>query len=181
MNDNLVVIVLALALSLDAFSVSISCGIKLNHVLIGRYLKISITFGLFQALMPLGGFLFGSLLSSYIQSYTNWISCAIFLALGLKTLYETKETSGTTHCQCQNNLCLASLGLATSIDALLAGVIIAFLDTPLLFSLSAIGVITFVMSFLGCTIGSKSNLFFKKKARLAAGLILLLLAVKSLM
>jgi len=80
--DYLTIIVIAFALSLDAFSVSITCGVRLQFFVIRKYLKIALTFGLFQALMPIGGFLVGHLVRDYIFTFSAMISFFLFFFLG---------------------------------------------------------------------------------------------------
>ncbi len=82
-------------------------------------------------------------------------------------------------CQCTNISCLLSLGVATSIDAFLIGLVIAFYSVPFFISLSIIGFTTFVMSMFGCLLGNKANILLKQKAQVLAGVILLVLALKS--
>lgn len=182
--EYLSLLLIAFALSLDAFSVSITCGIKLQSFKLKKYLKIAFTFGYFQALMPLGGWLLGLAFRNYISSYSSWVSFAVFLFLGLKTFYDARKDKDKIcleACNCDKKLCLSSLAFATSIDAFIVGVVLALYEIPFYISLPLIGVTTFFMSLLGSYIGHKANLKFKKKALILAGLILLLLAIKSLL
>jgi manganese efflux pump family protein len=176
------IIFISLALSLDAFSVSITCGIKLSTIQIKKYLRISLMFGLFQAVMPVGGWLIGLVAKDLIQSVANWVSFSIFLILGLKTIYESSKIveHKCDACGCQNWACLLGLSVATSIDAFLVGIVLSLYKTPLFVSLPMIGIITFAMSFGGCFIGNKATLVSRKRAFQLAGIILILLAVKSL-
>ena len=73
------------------------------------------------------------------------------------------------------------LAVATSIDALAVGISLAFLNVSLVKSISFIGIITFVLSFAGVFIGNKFGVRFKKKAEIAGGVILILIALKILL
>lgn len=178
------ILLIAFALSLDAFSVAITCGIKLNGRKPLKYLKIAIMFGLFQAIMPLGGWLIGDLFKDTIGGFADWLSFGVFLSLGLKTLYDASHppSDDSPHqCNCQSLPCLLSLAIATSIDAFLVGLIIALYSVPIYVTLGAIGVVTLVLTYIGCLIGHKANAVLKRSSQVIAGFILIALAVKSFM
>jgi len=174
---------IALALSLDAFAVSISCGIKIRSLRIKIFVKIALCFGVYQALMPLIGWSFGHLIIDFVSQYAHWISAAIFGALAVKTFKEFfenhhEETCGAA-CECRNWRCLLGLGLATSIDALLVGLVLALYQIHLIFSVSLIGLVTFAMSMLGLFIGNRASAVLGRWAHFVSGLLLLGLAVDS--
>ena len=72
------------------------------------------------------------------------------------------------------------LAVATSIDALAAGVTLAAVDTPILFSSAVIGITAFLFSFGGVFIGKKFGGFLGSKAECIGGIILILIGVKTL-
>jgi manganese efflux pump family protein len=178
------IILLGLALSFDATAVSISCGIKLNIIRWRQYFKIALSFGLFQAVMPLIGWLLGGLVKDYVRAFDHWIAFTVFLLLGIKTLWETfkkHEDQECAQCQCAGWRCLLGLAVATSIDALVVGFIFSLYQVSLFLSVLIIGIITFAMSMLGLFMGHKTHHLLGKKASLMAAIILLALAVKALL
>ena len=70
--------------------------------------------------------------------------------------------------------------IATSIDALAAGVTLAAVGTPILFSSTVIGITAFLFSFGGVFIGKKFGGFLGSKAECIGGIILILIGVKTL-
>jgi putative Mn2+ efflux pump MntP len=72
------------------------------------------------------------------------------------------------------------LAIATSIDALAAGVTLAFLRTNIVVAVLFIGVTTFALSVLGVRLGGLFGAKYKSKAELAGGIALILLALWSL-
>ena len=80
------VLILALALSMDAFAVSIVLGLKMKKATLKRAIIVALYFGLFQAGMPLIGFLIASFFASAVQAVAHWIAFALLLALGIKML-----------------------------------------------------------------------------------------------
>jgi len=176
------IFLMATALSMDAFSVSISCGQKLNNLRVKKYLKVAFTFGLFQAVMPIVGYSSSLVIENQIRLYSSWFIFSIFLFPGLKTLYDTVKMKGRCMKSCNGDSfsCLLSLALATSFDAFLAGVALRAWDISLCYVAAIIGIITFTLSFFGCFIGSSSRIYFMEKAGIIAATILFLLATKSI-
>ena len=70
--------------------------------------------------------------------------------------------------------------IATSIDALAAGVTLAAVDTPILFSSAVIGITAFLFSFGGVFIGKKFGGFLGSKAECIGGIILISIGIKTL-
>ena len=66
-------------------------------------------------------------------------------------------------------------------DALAVGVTFAFFEVNLLLSISIIGIITFVLSFLGVIIGNKFGDKFQNRAELAGGIVLIIIGLKILL
>ncbi len=174
----------AIALSLDSFSISITCGIKLPKNCFRKFLKISFFFGLFQALMPLAGYLLAAtFFKSYVTNYAHWIAFIVFLSLSIKTFadyFKNNNNGNLTPCDCKNYRCLISLSIATSVDAFIVGTIIGIQNQSLTIPIILIGVVTFINSMLGCLLGNYSLSWFKNKARLLAAFILFALAASAL-
>jgi manganese efflux pump family protein len=174
-------IVISFALSLDAFAVSINCGIKLQYLRWPDVLKIATTFALFQAGMPIIGWGAAHYVKEFVLPYAPFIAFIVFFVLGVKTLYDVFISRDNTECKCLGCVdlkCLLTLAVATSIDALLIGAVFSLYDVPLLVTVLIIGVITFFMSMLGSSIGVNAVKLFKKNANILAGVILLALSIK---
>ena len=75
---------------------------------------------------------------------------------------------------------LLILAVATSIDALAVGLNFALLEVSLFFAVAIIGMITFVLCFLGVYIGNKFGHMFESKLELIGGLILIGMGAKIL-
>ncbi|MGN7297022.1 manganese efflux pump MntP [Ferdinandcohnia sp. SAFN-114] len=69
------IITISFGIAMDAFAVSITSGVVLKkHFSIKNILKIGIFFTVFQALMPLIGWILGSRFSFYIKNVDHWIA-----------------------------------------------------------------------------------------------------------
>ncbi len=78
-------ILLALALAMDAFAVALTQGARFRPGVAGA-LAIALTFGLFQAIMPLIGWGIGALAFEYIEAVDHWIAFALLTVLGVRML-----------------------------------------------------------------------------------------------
>ena len=81
-------LLLGVALSMDAFAVSVTNGMTLGSVPVRYALAVSLTFGAFQALMPLLGFFGGSFFYSYIEAVDHWVVLVLLGALGGRMIFE---------------------------------------------------------------------------------------------
>lgn len=174
----------AIALSMDAFAVSVCKGLGMRRMRYDQALVISLYFGVFQALMPLIGWLLGTSFSRYIQAFDHWIAFVLLAFLGGKMLWDVfheKEDGEQESAERRlDHRELFMLAIATSIDALAVGIAFACLDVNIWSSISIIGVMTLVISFAGVWIGNRFGNRFQKKAEIAGGLVLILIGVKTL-
>ena len=174
----------AIALSMDAFAVSVCKGLGMRRMRYDQALVISLYFGVFQALMPLIGWLLGTSFSRYIQAFDHWIAFVLLAFLGGKMLWDVfheKEDGEQESAERRlDHRELFMLAIATSIDALAVGIAFACLDVNIWSSISIIGVTTLVISFAGVWIGNRFGNRFQKKAEIAGGLVLILIGVKIL-
>lgn len=196
------IILLAIGLSFDSFAVSLSSalgggGQRWRWTLI----RFAVVLALFQGVMPLIGWLAAVYFKDKITAYDHWIAFGLLVLLGGKMIWEAfekpskSETStdlDTTKTDRQlgwgNN---ALLGLATSIDALAAGVAMAMLPLTVVAggsqglnvaaSVLIISAITFLSASAGLWIGGRSGRKLGTHAGFLGGIILTLLGVKILL
>ena len=169
----------AFALSMDAFAVSVTKGITLKKINYSIATKIAFFFGLFQGVMPLIGWSLGIRFESYIKSFDHWIALFLLSFIGIKMIFDAREDDDDNSSTLDNKE-LIVLSVATSIDALAVGVSFAFLSINVIPICLAIGVITFLMCFMGVLIGKKIGNVFKNYAQMIGGLILILIGINIL-
>ena len=171
--------ILAVGLSMDAFAVSICKGLSLGKIKPKHMCIAGAWFGGFQALMPLIGYYLGSLFADMVTRYSHWVAFALLLAIGGNMIKESlgEEENVSNDMGFKSMLLLA---IATSIDALAAGVTLAAVDTPILFSSAVIGITAFLFSFGGVFIGKKFGGFLGSKAECIGGIIIISIAIKTL-
>ena len=168
------------ALSMDAFAVSVTKGMTLKKINLSIATKIAFLFGLFQAVMPLIGWLFGMNFELYIRSIDHWIAVFLLSFLGIKMIVEAIKDDDNDNSTYLDNKELKILSIATSIDALAVGVTFAFLNIDIIPICVSIGVITFLVCFIGVLIGKKIGSVFKNYAQIIGGIILILIGLNIL-
>ncbi|WP_443092523.1 manganese efflux pump MntP [Basfia succiniciproducens] len=175
--------VMAFGLSMDAFAVSICKGLAMEKFQWCGALKAGLYFGLFQAVMPLIGFLLGVQFSEYITDYDHWVAFFLLALIGVNMLRESlSDEDDEDFCSNDFNFkTMMTLGFATSIDALAVGVTFAFLSVDIYSSVVTIGLITAALSIIGVKSGHFLGKKIKTKAEILGGLILIGLGVKILL
>ena len=179
-------LVLAIGLAMDAFAVSVCKGLTLKKADLGSMAKCGIWFGGFQAIMPLIGFLLGSLFASAIKAVDHWIAFGLLALIGLNML---KEAFVKEECDCCNGRnadfsvgTMFTMAVATSIDAMAIGISLAMAGGVNIFlAVVLIGVVTCLLSAAGVKIGSVFGARFEKNAQITGGVILILLGLKILL
>jgi putative Mn2+ efflux pump MntP len=175
----LTIIIIAVGLAMDALAVSIVSGTTYRQLKVQHALRIAIFFGGFQAFMPAVGSLVGMSVRAYIANYDHWVAFALLTAVGIKMIYESfKIKPAHQNLDVSNLLVLLVLSVATSIDALAVGITLSLLRISLVTAVTIIGLVTFVLSYLGTYIGNCFGHFFESKIEAIGGLILIGLGLK---
>lgn len=170
-------LLLALALAMDAFAVALTQGTKFRPDARGG-LAIALTFGVFQALMPLAGWVIGAVALIYVEAIDHWIAFGLLTFLGVRMLGGHVGEEEASQALTGRALLLA--GVATSIDALAAGITLPTLDISPLLAVALIGLVTFAMSGAGVMLGRIAGDHLGEWAERAGGVILIGLGVKIL-
>lgn len=185
----LLIFLLAVGLCFDSFAVSLGTGTICQHF--GwRSVRFALILGVMQAIMPfIGWFAIGEF-HSHVAAFDHWIAFVLLAFLGGKMIisgFQAKEEK--TDC---NPLSLSKallMGIATSIDALIAGVALALVKieivdgSQLLNIVIAIGVIfivTFIASAIGLLAGRGVGKRLGARAEIIGGVILVLIGGKVL-
>jgi putative Mn2+ efflux pump MntP len=165
---------------MDCFAVSIAGGSTVKKPKVTDALKVGLFFGLFQATMPLIGWFIGYGLKNLIENIDHWIAFALLLAIGIKMLYEASKKSEQKKINITRFPTLLVLSVATSIDALVVGISLPFLEIPLYLSVIIIGSFAFMFSIAGYFIGHKIGKVIGNKMEIIGGVILIGIGIKIL-
>jgi len=175
------IFLLAIGLSFDSFAVSVCSGLNLPHIRFFQAVKIAIFLALFQAFMPLVGWLVGNSMKSLIEPVDHWIAFGLLSLIGGKMVIESFIDSEVREIKNPLNIrVILLLSLATSIDALAVGFSFATMLNKILIAVLIIGSVTFVASMLGILLGKKTGPKVTRYAEIIGGLILIFIGTRIL-
>lgn len=176
------ILLIAIGLAMDVTAVSLTIGINSNeNNKLSMALKSGLTFGLFQGLMPLIGWLLGIKFTSYIEKVDHWIAFGLLVFIGGKMFVEgIRNDQDEEESKDYSAKRFVLLAIATSIDALAIGVSFAFLNVNILSAVSIIGITTFIFSIIAVYLGQILGSIFKSKAEILGGVILIFMGSKIL-
>ncbi|NLB36020.1 MAG: manganese efflux pump [Clostridiales bacterium] len=181
---------IGLGVAMDAFAVAVTNGMAVRRLSIAFAIKQASVFALFQALMPFLGWLAGIAVSEKIELYGHWAAFVILCLLGIKMCLEAhrkkkKHAADSFILEREPPMrVLIALAIATSIDALAVGVTFACSDVEgfneLMLNVLIIGAITLILCIAGGFLGRRSGDIFKGKSEIIGGVVLFIMALKTL-
>ncbi len=173
-------ILLSLGLAMDAFAVAVAHGAshRSNHV---TALRMSFVFGVAQAIMPLLGWILGIAFAAFVQAAAHWIAFVLLSILGLRMIKEGFDRNTDKAMKDLSLWPLLVAGIATSIDAAVAGVTLPSFGVPIVIACVVIGLTTFVLTYPGVFLGALIGARIGKWAEVLGGLILIGLGIKIFM
>lgn len=192
------IFLIALGLSADAFAVSVSLGLGTAA---GKYkesspatnrntryvrcviLTVGLYFGIFQAVMPLIGYIAAAQFSGPVSAYGNLIAFGLLCLIGGKMIVDSLKKQKVSETQNLNisPVHMVPLAVATSIDALAVGASFALLQVSILAAAALIGITTFALSATGVKVGNTFGAGHQAKAGLIGGVILVLIGLRILL
>ena len=176
------IFLIAVSLALDAFAVSVSAGLTVKGFGTRHAVKLGVWFGSFQFIMPLVGWLLGSAVAEIVSSVSPIIAFALLAFIGGRMVLGAlkKDRGGEETLTELKAGRLFVLAVATSIDALAAGVTFAFMDVSILSASAVIGAVAFILSVLGGKLGGRLGERFQERAELLGGAVLIAIGAKIL-
>lgn len=179
MENLIIILFLAFGLAMDAFAVAVAQGAA-GHSSPLNAVRTGLAFGVAQGIMPFFGWVLGSTFAAQIAVFDHWIALVLLSGLGLKMLWEARAGDGSDDSPAVNlsGWALMIAAVATSIDAMAAGITLPTLDLPVLSTCIIIGVVTGILSAAGVLIGGIASSRIGKFAEVAGGVILIALGIK---
>ena len=180
------IFLVGVGLSMDAFAVAICKGLAMPRVNRKQTLLIGLYFGVFQAVMPLTGWLLGSQFARRVTKMAPWIAFVLLAWIGGSMIRESlskKEEEEKAEPAELRHRELLMLAIATSIDALAVGVSFSMVEltVPIYAAAILIGCTTFAISVAGVFVGNLFGARYKNRAEFAGGAILILIGLKILL
>jgi len=175
-------LLIALGLSPDCFAVALSGSTTVKSASRLPMFRLALAFGLFQAGMPVLGWLAGRTVVSLIAAYDHWVAFALLVLIGSRMVWEFfHDEAQEKRTDITRGAMLLGLAVATSVDALAMGLVFAFTGVSLLLACPIIGVIAFSMTITGYMLGKKAGAYLGKYAEFAGGIILIAIGLRILL
>lgn len=173
--------VIALGLSMDAFAVSICKGLSVRKCQLRHMLTCGLYFGVFQAIMPLIGYLLGSQFESLVTSVAPYIAFVLLVIIGVNMIRESRDNDDESVGDDFSARSMVPLAVATSIDALAVGVSFAFLGVDIAPAVFFIGATTCITCIVGVKVGALFGNRYKSRAEFFGGVVLVIMGLKILL
>ncbi len=178
-------LLLGVGLAMDAFSISVVNGMNEPGMGWRKRAAIAGVYAVFQILMPLLGWLsVHTILETFqaVQPVIPWIAFLLLGWIGGKMLWEGIRGKGEEEPVAVRPGTLLVQGVATSIDALSAGFAMAELNTAeALTEAGLIGLVTFLLCWIGLHLGRKIGVWLSRKATILGGIILIGIGLRVLL
>ncbi|MCU0275463.1 MAG: manganese efflux pump MntP family protein [Acidobacteria bacterium] len=179
--DLATLLLVALGLSMDAVAVSLASSCAAPTVDRRQALVLALLFGVFQALMPLAGWLAGLGFKTLISRFDHWLAFVLLVFIGGRMVLESRRGP---ECRLGGQrlrpATMLALAVATSIDALAVGLSFSALAVDIILPVLLIGAVTFVLSLLAALAGRRFGERLAGKAVALGGLILVAIGLKIL-
>ena len=172
-------LLIALGLAMDVFAVSLGIGTTRQACTPRPMFRLSFHFGLFQALMPIIGWLVGMSVAGLVSNVDHWVVLGLLSFVGIRMIRSGLDDDGESFsCDPSRGRTLLVLAIATSIDAMAVGLSLAMLNIDVLQPSLIIGVVAATMAIIGLMIGSRLGQTFGKRTEIFGGLILIAIGVR---
>jgi putative Mn2+ efflux pump MntP len=175
-------ILVGLGLAVDSFAVSVCTGVVTKSVRIRNALRVGFFLGLIQGIAPVIGGLIGEGLNELIKSVDHWVAFVLLALVGGKMIYDGIRNKPNIP---RGNLLhiknLVTMGIATSIDAVVVGIGFGLIGVKLWLAGLIIGFTTFLVAATGVLLGAHFSRLTRLRLEIGAGIVLIGIGVKILL
>lgn len=181
--DFISLLIIAIGLSADCFAVSVGGSTSMRAISRLQVLRASLSFGFFQALMLVLGWLAGRIVVDLIAGYDHWVAFILLAVVGGRMIWESfhSRDERSKNIDITKGFLLLTLSVATSIDALAVGLSFAFLEVNIALASLTIGAITFLATMIGFLLGRKLGQLIGRSAEAIGGVVLIGIGLRILL
>jgi len=173
------VVLIAVGMAMDAFAVSLGIGTTPFASGLRPLFRLSFHFGLFQALMPVLGWLVGLTISQYIAAFDHWLAMGLLTFVGIRMIRSGLNPGSMGHeADPSRGASLIMLSTAVSIDAFAIGLSLAMLGLDIVYPAIVIGVVTSSLSLIGLLAGRRLGERFGSRVEVLGGVILIAIGLR---
>ncbi len=175
------VLLIAVGLAMDCFAVSLGIGTTRFASGPRPLFRLSFHFGLFQALMPVLGWLIGTQVAGLVSAFDHWIAFGLLSFVGVRMIRSGFDTESESHStDPSRGGTLIMLSIATSIDAFAVGLSLAMLKVNIFYPSVIIGLVASGLALIGLLIGGRLGQVFGKRMEVIGGILLILIGLRVL-
>jgi putative Mn2+ efflux pump MntP len=168
----------AVGLAMDAFATAIAVSVSLTSLGRRQVFRLAFHFGLFQALMPVIGWMAGSTITDRLAAWDHWIAFGLLVFVGGRAIVKTgDEGDDQDTFDPTRGLSLVVLSIATSLDALAVGLSFGALGVRILVPSLVIGLTAGALTVVGMLVGHRVGRRFGRKAEIVGGIVLVAIGV----
>jgi putative Mn2+ efflux pump MntP len=159
---------------MDAFAVATAVAASLPRLTARHTFRLTWHFGLFQALMPIIGWIGGGLLSSFMAAIDHWIAFGLLVFLGLRMIWQARnpQNRGRAY-DPTRGWSLVGLAVGTSIDALAVGVSFGLIGISIWMPSAIIGLVALLLTYAGIRLGRIAGQYLGQWAERIGGVVLI--------
>jgi len=181
--DLLSVLLIAVSLSIDCLAVAIAGSISMPSLHRLQVLRVSLSFGIFQAGMLVLGWLAGQTMVDLVEAYDHWVAFGLLFLVGARMLQKSFSTKkdDSKRIDITKGLALLILSVATSIDALAVGLSLAVIESGVSIAAPATGIIAFVFTATGSYSGKRLGNIIGQRAEVLGGIVLIGIGIRILL
>lgn len=171
---------LAFGMAMDAFATAIAKGATYQNPSLVRALKAGVLFGAIEGVAPIIGWLLGEAAQGWLSHVDHWLAFVLLGFLAIKFMRDglkgDVQIKGDQQTMAKSGFGLMLItAVATSIDSLVVGVSLAFLEVNIWLAAVLIGLATMIMVTLGLYLGNRLGLRFGRVAMFVGGVVLLMI------
>ena len=172
------IFLIALSMAMDAFAVSLGSVVKIGPGPRPVF-RIAFHFGLFQALLPVLGWLFGNTIEPYIKNVDHWVAFGLLVFVGFRMIRSGfSNDEDETVKDPSRGMTMVMLSIAVSIDALAVGLSLGLLGVAIWTPALIIGLVTGALSLIGLRVGNGFGKRYGKPVEVLGGLVLIGIGVR---
>jgi putative Mn2+ efflux pump MntP len=179
----------AISVGLSNFAAAI--GIGLSGVDARKRLRVGLTFGVFESVMPVIGIVIGHNLSGSVGHVGRYLGGGLLVATGAYTVWKSRRASNASSAtnagsargandESRGELDLTSLlvtAFALSIDNLVVGIALGVYPVPAVLAGSVVATVSVALTLVGLELGSRLGRGVEKWADEIGGVVLALVGI----
>ncbi len=177
-----IIIIISIGLSADCFGIAVINGMAPEALRPGTKLKVSLSFALAHFIMIFAGFHLGKAVGPAINAPDHWVGFMILSLIGFKMFISNLRASPLTKAFDTNNIKVVIwLSVATSINALIAGVSLPFMGCTIVLTSLVVAITVFALTFTGIHYGRLLGFTLGKRAGAIGGVIIMGIGLANLL